>query len=146
MCASESHFSYPQRCCILIVPTLLQLHTLVKLESLKNSHSRYVKKEHSALTRVLVDVLYAAIFYTQNITWAHRCCPRTRRIKSNAYICIYRLIDLDLIYVLEFFRASLFLMKASKFRHSPQGVILASIYYDYLPLMMLQLLVFLLNE
>ena len=37
-------------------------------------------------------------------------------------------------------------MKASQFHHSPQGVILASIYYDYLPLMMLQLLVFLLNE
>lgn len=104
-------------------------------------------KEHSALTRVLVDVLYAAaIFYTQNITWAHRCCPKTRRIKSNAYIYLYRLIDLYLIYELDFFRAFLFLMKASQFRHSPQGVILASLYYDYLPLMMLQLLVFLVNE
>ena len=66
-------------------------------------------KEHSALTRVLVDVLYAAaIFYTQNITWAHRCCPKTRRIKSNAYTYLYRLIDLDLIYEVDFFRAFLF--------------------------------------
>ena len=52
---------------------------------------------------------------------------------------IYRLIDLDIIYVLEFFQT--ILMKASQFPHSPQGVILASIYYDYLHLMMLQLLV-----
>lgn len=102
LCASETHFSYPARCCILIVPTLLQLHTLVKLESLKNSHSRYVKKEHSALTGVLVDVLYAAIFYTQNILWAHRCCPKTCKIKSNAFLYIKRLIDFEIIYVLEF--------------------------------------------
>ena len=60
------------------------------------------QKEHSALTRVLVDVLYAAIFYTQNILWAHRCCPKTCKIKSNAFLYIKRLIDFEIVYVLEF--------------------------------------------
>ena len=104
-------------------------------------------KEHSALTRVLVDVLYAAaIFsYPKHYVGAPVLCPRASRIKRNAYTYIYRLIDLDIIYVLEFFEH--FLMKASQFHHSPQGVILESIYYDYLHLMMLQLLVFfLMNE